>query len=61
MLISQVIIKEEEEKRPQRLFCWTMRNIAVLLIVLLGVAHFATVGRCEDGKCEQFSQPGYVC
>ncbi|TMS08880.1 Protein disulfide-isomerase A4 [Larimichthys crocea] len=30
-----------------------MRNIAVLLIVLLGVAHFATVGRCEDEILEE--------
>lgn len=28
----------------------TMRKIALLLIVLLGVAHFATVSRCEEGK-----------
>lgn len=30
--------------------CGTMRKIALLLIVLLGVSHFATVSRCEDGK-----------
>ncbi|XP_069007685.1 protein disulfide-isomerase A4 [Embiotoca jacksoni] len=29
-----------------------MRKIALLLIVLLGVAHFATVGRCEDGVAD---------
>ncbi|KAM3860511.1 protein disulfide-isomerase A4 [Diretmus argenteus] len=27
-----------------------MRKVALLLIVLLGVAHFAAVGRCEDEK-----------
>uniref|UniRef100_UPI003AABF950 protein disulfide-isomerase A4 isoform X2 n=1 Tax=Centroberyx gerrardi TaxID=166262 RepID=UPI003AABF950 len=27
-----------------------MRKVALLLIVLLGVAHFATVVRCEDGE-----------
>ena len=26
-----------------------MRKIALLLMVLLGVAHFATVVRCDDG------------
>ncbi|XP_026217553.1 protein disulfide-isomerase A4 [Anabas testudineus] len=30
-----------------------MRKIALLLIVLLGVAHFATVSRCEDDATEE--------
>ncbi|KAM6971156.1 protein disulfide-isomerase A4 [Tautogolabrus adspersus] len=30
-----------------------MRKVALLLIVLLGVAHFATVSRCEDDVAEE--------
>lgn len=32
-------------------FVDTMRKVALLLIVLLGVAHFAAVSRCEEGEC----------
>lgn len=34
-----------------------MKKLALLLIVLLGVAHFATVSRCEEGECGHLYNP----
>ncbi|XP_076617878.1 protein disulfide-isomerase A4 [Chaetodon auriga] len=35
-----------------------MRKVALLLIVLLGVAHFATVSRCEEDATEEKEETG---